>query len=474
MREKINEKFLCILKYNEDELIIDYEPIENFFSTEKEIISKLCKIDFDNLSNIIEYLKNTESILQLQKEFKYCEELDYPYQGFTVNITKYLEHIIQKRDLFYMKMREDENYDIIKDVNKLQSEINKDFYLWTSAYNIEKTYRKCFDNKSILTFSHRMNGWSNPEYKLSKNFTLEIKTNFGYGGSSYFYIKLKYKNIEITPFSEWVDYEIAKFSEIIRYTKSFSYKVFKGIYDGKRVYKQIIKNSNWEDAIEFTKIACNISLKNEADFIKKYIINECDRMIIGLENIFSVNNFTFKDEYDKHYEISKTGHQLMEFRGEKLSGALDFINKILEFNEITEIQVFIINIEKYNRKIQPLLVEELEHINLNLDLLNSEIIILKPEYLELEKENQNYIRYKNEIKKQLVDYNELNIEDFDFEKFNKIFLDKFPNYIKFKKNFDDISKKYRTLTENIYNLTKIYKSIETYNIKIINYFGQKI
>ena len=48
---------------------------------------------------------------------------------------------------------------------------------------------------------------------VTPNFSVEIKTNFGYGSVSYFYTKLKYKNIEITPFSEWVDYEFARFAK---------------------------------------------------------------------------------------------------------------------------------------------------------------------------------------------------------------------------------------------------------------------
>src|SRR5690606_38411441 len=130
--------------------------------------------------------------------------------------------------------------------------------------------------------------WSNPEFKLSENFTVVLKTNFGYGSASYFYIKLKYKNIEITPFSEWIDYEIAKFTEIIRYTKSFVYRLLRGIYNGKRVYQQKMENSNWQDAIDYTKTACNVSLKDEVDFVRKYIIDECERMVAGLENIYTV------------------------------------------------------------------------------------------------------------------------------------------------------------------------------------------
>ena len=470
MSDKINEEVLYILRYKDNELIIDFEPIENYFLIEKEEFKKLCETIVDNLLNISNYLETTESLKQLQKHFKYCKKLDDSYQGFIVNIEERVKQIKQSRDSYYLKAEKSKEYKIVENIFNLQENLNKEFILWVSAYNIEKTYRKCFDDKSILTFSHRINGWSNPEYKLSANFTVELKTNFGYGGASYFYVKLKYKNIEITPFSEWIDYEIAKFSEIIRYTKSFARRVLKGIYYGKRVYRQIIENSNWQDAIDFTKTSCNDSLKDEEDFIRKYILDECEKMVVGLENIYSVSEFTFKGEYDTHYKVNKADHQLIEFRGEKISGSLDFITKILEFDTIAEIKSFIVRIEMCNRKIQSLLVEELKTIKIKLNSLNSEIEILKPIYLIHIEKNKNYTRLKNEIRRQLIVSKDLDVNDIDFEKLNKIFLEKFPEFPEFEYKFHIVSKQYKVLTEQIQNLTKLFETITTYNIKILNYF----
>lgn len=408
----------------------------------------------------------------LQKHYKYCKKLEGSYQGFSVNLEEKIKQITQSRDLFYLNGKKNQEYDIMENVLNLQNEIFKEFRLWVSAFNIEKTYRKCFEDKLILTFSHRINGWSNPEYQLSDNFTVELKTNFGYGGASYFYIRLKYKNIEITPFSEWIDYEIANFSEIIRYTKSFAYRFLKGTYKGKRVYRQIIENSNWQDAIDYTMIACNCSLQDELDFIIKYVIDECEKMVIGLEKIISISEFTFIGEHNAHYKVDKKGHQLMEFRGEKISGALDFISKILEFEKIAEIKSFIHRIEECNKKIQPLLVEELKSIELKLIAFNSELTILKPNYLFLADKNQNYIRQKNEIKRELIASGQLDLNIFDYEKLEKVFLSKFPEFDEFKKGFIVVSNQYNVLNEKIRNLSILFEHITSYNDKILQYFKQ--
>ncbi len=472
MRDKINEEVLCVLKYKDNEIVIDYENIENHFIPELENLTKLCETSSDNLANINIFLKTNDKLKPLQKHYKYCKKLDGSYQGFTVNLEEKIKSINQSRDLFYLNAEANEDYNLEENIFSLKDEFLKEFTMWVSAFNIEKAYRKSFDNKSILTFSHRINGWSNPEYNLSENFTVELKTNFGYGGASYFYIKLKYKNIDITPFSEWIDYEIAKFSEIIRYTKSFTYKVLRGIYNGKRVYRQIILNINWQDAIDFTKTACNYSLKDEEDFVRKYIIDECEKMVAGLENLFSATKYTFKGEYNTHYEVNKEGHQLMEFRGEKISGSLDFITKILEFERITEIKSFIVRIEQCNKKIQPLLIEELKIIEVKLKQLNQELSVLKPIYLVQQEKNQFYIRQKNEIRKQLLADKEVDLNNFDFEKLNREFLNKFPEFKEFEKEFQTTSENYTVLIEKIQNLNILFENITTYNTKIATHFGR--
>lgn len=281
---------------------------------------------------------------------------------------------------------------------------------------------------------------------------------------------MKYKNIEITPFSEWIDYEIAKFSEIIRYTKSFAYRTLRGIYNGKRVYQQKMENSNWQDAIEYTNTACNISLNDEVDFVRKYIVDECEKMVTGLEHIYLASEFTFKGEQNSHYKIDKAGHQLMEFRGEKISGALNFISKILEFDKIAEIKSFIARIEDVNRKIQPLLVEELKNIKIKLTDLNAEMVILKPQYLKLVAESKNYVKQKNELKKQMIILKELDLKLFDNEKLNKAFLDKYPEFKDFENEFTNVSKKYNILKEQIQNFNNLFENITAYNIKISKHF----
>ena len=75
----------------------------------------------------------------------------------------------------------------------------------------------CTFNLDILTFSHREEGWSNPVYQLTPNFSVEIKTNFGFGSTSYFYTKHNLKGFLMVPEQDdlsggfyWSEEEVAR------------------------------------------------------------------------------------------------------------------------------------------------------------------------------------------------------------------------------------------------------------------------
>ncbi len=67
--------------------------------------------------------------------------------------------------------------------------------------------------------------------------------------------------------------------------------------------------------MEFSKDACNLSMTDEVKFVEKYVINQCEKMVRGLEEIFNMEHFTFKERKKKPYSKDKKGHVLVEFRG---------------------------------------------------------------------------------------------------------------------------------------------------------------
>jgi len=458
MEDKINEELICTLVNNltTNQIEVGYVQIQNSLSRPIDDFVKLCDNPNISLNDLIAYIRKTTELNLLSAHYKYCVSLKRPYQGFTVNNQDAINQIINRQQLIQTNQKlNPENYNTAEKIEEYKQELKEQYILWGKAFAINKTYRICHEDKSILTFSHRLDGWSNPVYQLTPNFSVEIKTNFGYGSASYFYTKLKYKNIEITPFSEWIEYEFAQFSEIVRYTQS-----------------HLLENKYWLEAMNFCKDACNLSKSDEVKFVEKYVFDECEKMLTGLEEIFNKDHFSFKDREKRQYSVDKKGHVLTEFQGEKISGALDFISKILELDRIAEIKSFIQRIEICNRKIQPILIEELKIIKVKLTNFNSEMTILKPKYLAVIDKNQFYLKEKNAIQSQTIASKQIDPLQIDIVKINRAFAEKFPEFEEFQKEFKSVSDNYRILTEQIQNLTKLFDNITTYNNKISSYFGQ--
>jgi hypothetical protein len=458
MKEEINETVLSVLRKNKrtNQIVIDYVNFENPLSKEILEFKQACDNTETKLEELILFIKNNPTFNQLTTHYRYCRYLNGSYQAFSAKNQDTITEINNRKQLILFNAKENHNYNVKEKIEEFKQELKLKYKLWVKAYSINKTYRICNEDKSIIAFSHRIDGWSKPLYQLTPNFSLEIKTNFGFGRASYFYTKLKYKDIEITPFSEWINYEFAEFSEIVRYTQS-----------------HLLQNEYWLEAMTFSKDACNLSTTNEVKFVEKYIIDECEEMMKGLEEIFHKEHFSFKDREKQNYKKDKKGHILVEFRGEKISGALDFISKILEYKRIISIQTFIDRIEIINKKIQPILEEESKIIKIKLSNLKAEKDELKPQFDKVVEENNLYNKKKDELQKLMIANGELDLRQIDTVKLNKEFTAKYEEYEDFFKEYKSITESYRILIEQIKNLTKIYDNITSYKERIIQHFKIK-
>ncbi len=294
-----------------------------------------------------------------------------------------------------------------ENIRELKSHILEKILLWFKVFNIEFAYDKAKKVPNILVYSHRISGWSNPEYKITDNLRQQVKTNFGYGSVSYFYSLITFKNIQITPFSEWIDYRYSNFSEVIRYTRSFRSRVLVLDRNNKPwYYKTKIDNSYWHNAIEFTKNAANLSLTNEEEFVEKYIISECENLVNGLEKFYLETEFEFIDENQVNVGNEKiirqrvdiNGYELIDFRTEKIIGALDFITKIIEYNSIIPTNEYTQRIFTLNKKFIPNVYLALENQKSELKIANENFNVFTLKHNELLEEQKFYNNEKIKLK----------------------------------------------------------------------------
>ena len=477
-KPKINEDFLLLLIDNNGIIVTDTIAIVKHFENENKKLSELCGTDgTDNIDQIVSFIRKELQPKLPNKTFKYCKDLDKAYQSVHVNVENGIKTFLDRKDLIYtnqkLALSDEKEFDLDSRFKVLKRDIKEIIELWFKVFDIGFAYEKAKAIPNVLSYSHRISGWSSPEYQLSPNFSIEFKTNFGYGNSSYFFTKIKYKNIEITPLSDWVNYEIAKFSEIIRYTREYQGEVYRGTFNGVKKFKKQIKNSYWQNAMEFAMEACNCSRRSETEFIEKYVIEECEYMVEGLTDILTKSSFKFKRGTET-YEVDKKGHQLIEFRAEKVSGAIDFISKIIEYNQIAEIQKFIVRIEQTNKKIQPIIIEEIKIIEVKLISLNKDFNALKPEYEKLKSKDIEYNKDLNKLRIEMINNKVFDYQNVDTEKLNQQFEQINPEYKDFVSEFKRVSIECNELVQKINILEKLKENIKSYQNKIENYFKKKL
>jgi hypothetical protein len=410
---KINEDFLLLIVNNNGLTDINKLEIKKHFEVENIKLKELCGIDgIDNIDQIIIFIRNSLQPKLPNKTFKYCKELDKAYQSVHVNLELGIQDILEKRELIFTNQKvainEEKEFDLVLSFRELKNLIREKTELWFKVFDIELAYDKAKIIPKVISYSHRICGWSNPEYKITDNLTQEIKTNFGYGSVSYFFSLLTYKNIQITPLSEWIDYRYSNFSEVIRYTKSFKSRIPVTDEKGRlKYYKTKILNEYWLDAIKFTKIATNLSITDENEFIEKYIITECEQMVQGLECFYKNNVFhlleenQIENENSSRYRLDIDGFELISFKTEKIIGALDFISKIIEYNAITPTQKYVSRIKNLNDKFIPNVYSALKKEKQELRKTQDKLKLFLVEHNKLIKKSEFYrnerVRLKTEF-----------------------------------------------------------------------------
>lgn len=449
---RINVDALCVLKFapNSELVMVDYETIPRPLDSDFEQLKSLFSLDYKDAKSILSYVKNHFRLKILLEKYNYCGKLNDSYQGLYSDIpaieAKYPSNFPNQTTKEELKKKEKETL-----LFDLQERLQ--------AYYLESAYKICEQKrlqKSILTYSHRKVGWGTPKYELNPNFSIELKTNFGYGYVSYFYTRIKYKELDIIPFSDWILYEKAQLFEIIRYSA-----------------KHQLKDESWVEALEYSRDACNLSLTDEIAFVRKYVIDECERMVSGLEEFLDGDKFRFLNWEKISTDVHKEGHNLIEFRGEKLSGALDFIEKIIQFDKIAEIIEFVKRIEMCNEKVQPMLTKEHLLIKQELIELYKILDVLKPIYEDLEKRNIVYENLKSKLRDKMIADKEFTIFNFSNEELEKRFKEQNSEYEKFIPEHKEKKERYQALTAQILSLETTMANIERYNKTIETYFETK-
>jgi hypothetical protein len=453
-----NEEIVAVLSVesNLNKLKVEYLPLSNPNKTEFENMIKMMDNPDYTAKDIIQYIRENKDFNRIFSHFSFCRNLFSPFQDGISSIQYLKDEEIYK---LFIDNSQDEIEIKIKNEKKSLIRIVRERYL---AYCYTTTYDRCDSDENIKAYSHRKVGWNEKAFELNTSFIVQFITNFGYGSSSYFYTQIIYKGLLIIPYSDLVVYQFANAYQITSYSA-----------------KHQLDYDNWKYAMEFAKDACNLAVESEKDFVDKYVVKECEKMVNGLEKIIEQSTFQFIDFKRNSYSLSMEGNELILFRGEKITGALDFVRKIIEFEPITHLSNYANRILQMNIAINPILIKERSIIEKNLHDLQ----------VEIELKNKKFKRASTKLKiyqgKAGFYLLELNTQyDNAYDDFYELpeykFIEKYPTLTPFKElvfkkfpEYPGIIKTYGNLQNEIENLSSKITKMEEF-LNTISGYQQKI
>jgi len=430
MSKEINKTHLIVLKKNIDDegVSIDYLPIINPLREVFDDAYLKCDNDIINMEYVNEILDHDHRLREVLLDYNFCMYVRRPWQGLENNSKIRFSH--SKNDL----TEDEKKNEVLKDKEDLK-EILEEHDL---AYAIELTYENAENNSNIVSISHRKHGWAYPSFNLIKNLDVQFLTNFGYGGRSYFCIKLRFKNIDIIPFSEWVRYRDSRYDELLSYSQDYH-----------------VKNSSWKDAMTYTETAVNLCVKDEEKFVEKYITSECEWLVNGLIDIIAEHkqmNY-FDEKIDR-----------IDYKGKKVSGALNFIKSIEEFDSVISVKKIIKDIEQLNKDMLPVLLQELGQVNYDLYLAENKLTKHKPIYDKINEIFSPLAKLKVRISS--IGNKNPDADDILLGLFNK----KYHDFDGIQAEYNRVKKQYDGIERSIFQLNRYDRDFKRYIEKITNYF----
>lgn len=418
----INYDYIITLKKKEDGSL---EKVYHSISCLDSLFSSLETMLSSNLYDIIDMEKAIIRNVDVNKAIKVCIPYEYnatfinggymeksnPITYSCINLEKTQKNLELKRNNILSKYKQRlkrNNRELAKyEIEAQASDLAGDEYLafmhkekieflrkrmgYLHAYAYKLTFNQIHDSISFISSEEL--GWPNKKdrgnptwiHKVNDDIQVSLWSNFCFGKSSAFYIRIFYKGIQLCPYSAFVTYRYAQATDIINYTRKYE-----------------LKRAAWEDAANFVMEFCNKAIADPERFVKEqityevhYLIQELTQIVASketyLKNKFKTcsngspryshvaNLISFNEYQLTSYEQNPDEYELL-FRMEKISGALKFVDSLNKFSSILSfVRRAIVKIEDLNIQIYPELRKRIPPIQ-------EEVAAIKDKLAELENE----------------------------------------------------------------------------------------
>ena len=338
---------VLLTTYNSDSGTVEF--VESTVPDEFQILLEDLESSLNDETTYIEFLKllnqsKYTKLHEITKNYNYCVNLSGAYQDFKIFKHHYSVELAEKDDSNKVP-----KYGLEKFYRnqKFKCRVLLDHLDHTvAAYNLEKVYKYAEDDKNIIAYSHRKRGWSFPIREVRSNFKFRFKTNFGYGRKAHFYLQVIFNDIK---------YKSKPLFEISEYSDTYK-----------------VHEESW---VEINSVLARMydDSKNQDLFVEKYIVDECNLMINGVQKLLEDDKFEFIDEKKININPEDISHSIIETRGVKVVGILHMFNESVIKCPYLNSESVLIKILEMAKIIVPILDNELSILEEKLNSLQSEL-----------------------------------------------------------------------------------------------------
>ncbi|MBR4327025.1 MAG: hypothetical protein IKP73_16030 [Bacteroidales bacterium] len=299
-------------------------------------------------------------------------------------------------------------------------------YIYASDYT--KTLSEIKEKDNIKMYSTDTLGFSTFKYVISQDITIFVKSNFGYGSSAYFVCNLKYKNVDILPYTAVINYYYVNWTDFLKCTRDYA-----------------PRRDNWTQLFEYVVRISNL-IKTDLQGFKKEILGEIEIMVNGIEHIFSAPKEFFMDvlnlkeeDFEKSRNdvyrlvrnVSSVGRKaylvypdekVLAFKVQKITGCLELLDNLKQLKEfIPGVVKFRTRIIELNQLLSSEIEDAIIQINVEIEKMKTDLARKNAEFDEVLKEVHKQDLEKNKYVEK--NYNEYKLMMSDkLSKDNDVFV----------------------------------------------------
>lgn len=449
MSNKINIDYIGVVKESNGKYTFEQMPIIESVELKKQL-QAMCKNPNRTLLDMQDAL--AMGVKNDKRAYSCC--LPYHYSSSYIDYVSYPKEVTfddyqAKIKAHTEKIREDvknstsvpdseKDSEIEKRIKAYEKQLKEAFmipairYIEAMDFGITRVHIK--EQSSIKMMSHEFIGWTILEYKINEDLTITVRTNFGYGSSSYFFVNVCYKGIDLLPYAATVNYYYANMQDIIAYTRNYQ-----------------VKRESWQKALYEVADWSDKTKAGIEQFAYEWLQNEITEMMDGLQYIkrtprLALDDIVKKGSSDQDSLVSVRNISADEtkiysaypdelalvFKVEKISNALRLLTKLKEASIIYEEATQAIeDIKELNIAILPEIQKAVERLNIEITNKKQELVQTKCELEEAEEKKAPMSDKLEEIfqwlksRKNNMSWDECNkLED----RLRKSYIKKYPEY----------------------------------------------